>query len=270
MKEKPTYKELEQDLKELKEEAIDQMQIEEALKESSERIKFFAYSISHDLKSPAIGLYGLTKRLQRDYADILDEKGQRYCDQILKSSGQIVELVEQINIFISTKEAPLNIEKLSLNEILLLVREEFSTQLSLRGIKWSEPDCFPEIEADRLCLIRAFRNLVDNAIKYGSETLSEIDIRYRSSDVSHILSVRDNGIGLRGEDSCVDIFSPFIRKKTSRGVQGSGLGLNILKEIADKHGGEVWLEPGLERGITFYLSIPKYIHGGQNDRNESA
>ena len=260
MKEKPTYKELEQDLKVLKEEAIDQMQLEEALKESSERIKFFAYSISHDLKSPAVSLYGLTKRLQRDYADILDGKGQRYCDQILKTSGQIVELVEQINVFISTKEAPLNIEKLSLNEILLLVREEFSAQLSLRGIKWSESDCFPEIEADRMCMIRAFRNLVDNAIKYGSETLSEIDIRYRSSDVSHILSVRDNGIGLRGEDSHVDIFSPFIRKKTSRGIQGSGLGLNILKEIADKHGGEVWLEPGSERGITFYISIPKNIH----------
>jgi signal transduction histidine kinase len=68
---------------------------------------------------------------------------------------------------------------------------------------------------------------------------------------------------LRGEDSRVNIFSPFIRKKTSRGIQGSGLGLNILKEIADKHGGEVWLEPGLESGITFYLSIPKNIHCGK-------
>ena len=170
------------------------------------------------------------------------------------------ELVEQINIFISTKEAPLNIEKLSLNEILLLVREEFSTQLSLREIKWSEPDCFPEIEADRLCLIRAFRNLVDNAIKYGSETLSEIDIRYKESSGSHILSVKDNGIGLEDQDSNQDIFAPFIRKKTSRGVQGSGLGLNILKEIADKHGGEVWLEPGPERGVIFYISIPKRPH----------
>ena len=101
---------------------------------------------------------------------------------------------------------------------------------------------------------------MDNAIKYGSETLSEIDIRYKESNGFHILSVKDNGIGLEDQDSNQDIFAPFIRKKTSRGVQGSGLGLNIIKEIADKHGGEVWLEPGLEKGITFYLSIPKNIH----------
>ena len=260
MKEKPTYKELERGLKELKEEAIDQMQIEEALKESSERIKFFAYSISHDLKSPAIGLYGLTKRLQRDYADILDEKGQRYCDQILKTSVQIVELVEQINVFISTREAPLTVERLSIKEILQVVREEFSSQLDIREIKWSEPDYFPIIEADRLCIIRALRNLLDNALKYGGGELSEIIIKYNESDLNHILSVRDNGIGLEEQDSHQDIFSPFVRKRTSKGIQGSGLGLNILKEIADKHGGEVWLEPGLEKGITFYLSIPKNIH----------
>ncbi len=260
MKEKPTYKELERGIKELKEEAIDQMQIDGALKENSERIKFFAYSISHDLKSPAISLYGLTKRLHKDYAEILGEKGKLYCEQILKTAEQIAALVEQINIFISTRETPLNIEKFSLKELLLLVREEFSTQLSLRGIKWSEPDYFPEIKADRLCLIRAFRNLVDNALKYGSETFSKIDIQHKESNSFHILSVKDNGIGVEVQDSNQDIFAPFIRKKTSRGIQGSGLGLNILKEIAEKHGGEVWLEPGPERGVTFYISIPKSPH----------
>jgi signal transduction histidine kinase len=101
---------------------------------------------------------------------------------------------------------------------------------------------------------------VDNALKYGSETLSEIDILYKEFDGSHIFSVKDDGIGLEEYDSNQDIFSPFIRKKTSKGIQGSGLGLNILKEIAEKHGGEVWLEPGPERGVTFYISIPKNRH----------
>ena len=77
MSRKPTYGELEKEVKKLNKESTDRKQMERALKESSEKIKFFAYSISHDLKSPAIGLYGLTKRLQKDYADVLDEKGQR-------------------------------------------------------------------------------------------------------------------------------------------------------------------------------------------------
>jgi PAS domain S-box-containing protein len=115
-------------------------QVEEALQKSSEKIRLFAYSVSHDLKSPAIGLYGLTKRLYKDYADILDEKGQKYCEQILKTAEQIAALVEQINIFISTKEAPLTIERLGLKEILQAIREEFSTQLNIRQIRGLEPD----------------------------------------------------------------------------------------------------------------------------------
>jgi PAS domain S-box-containing protein len=237
----------------------DRKRMEKALKESSEKIKFFAYSISHDLKSPTIGLYGLTRRLHKDYADILDEKGLRYCDQILKTAEQIAALVEQINVFISTKEAPLTIERLALKEVLQVIREEFSSQLSIREIRWSEPDYIPEIEADRLCIIRALRNLVDNALKYGGEALTEIDIKYKGSGESHILSIKDNGIGLKERDTHQDIFAPFIRRKTSKGIQGSGLGLTIIREIAEKHGGEVWLELGRERGITFYISIPKKL-----------
>ena len=237
----------------------DRKQMEKALKESSEKIKFFAYSISHDLKSPAIGLYSLTKRLNKDYAAILGEKGQRYCEQILKTAEQVATLVEQINVFISTKEAPLTVERVALKEVLQVIKEEFSSRLSLRQIRWSEPDYIPEIEADRLCIIRALRNLVDNALKYGGEALSEIDIKYTESGESHLLSIKDNGIGLKEQNSQQDIFAPFIRKKTSKGIQGSGLGLAIIREIAEKHGGEVWLEPGRERGITFYLSIPKNL-----------
>jgi len=234
-------------------------QMEEALKEGSEKIRLFAYSVSHDLKSPAIGLYGLTKRLHEDYSDILDEKGQRFCEQILKTAEQIAALVGQINVFISTKEAPLTVERLELKEILQVIREGFSPQLSIREIRWSEPGYIPEIKADRLSIIRALRNLVDNALKYGGEALSEIDIKYKESSESHILSVKDNGIGIKEQDNHQDVFGPFIRRKTSKGIEGSGLGLSIVREIAEKHGGEVWLEPGQDRGITFYVSIPKYL-----------
>jgi len=241
------------------EDITERKKIEDGLEKSSEKLKFFAYSISHDLKSPAIGLYGLTKRLYKDYADILDEKGQRYCEHILKAAEQIAELVEQINVFITTKETPLTIERLALKEVLQVIREEFSSQLSIQEIRWSEPDYIPEIEADRLCIIRALSNLVDNALKYGGEALSEIDIVYKESLESHILSITDNGIGLKQEDYHEDIFTPFIRRKTSKGIQGSGMGLAIVREIAEKHGGDVWLEPGQERGITFYISISNHL-----------
>jgi len=253
------YKGLRKAVKDLKKEASAHRLTEKALEESSKKIKFFAYSVSHDLKNPAVGLYGLAKRLHRDYAEVLDEKGRRYCEQILKTAEQIASLVEQINVFIATKEAPLTIEKLKPKEILQIVREEYSAQLSVREIRWSEPDNIPEIKADRLSIIRALRNIIDNTMKYGTETLSEINIKYKGSDEFHIFSVKDDGIGLKDRPTHEDIFAPFIRSRTSKGIQGSGLGLTILREIAERHGGEVWMKVGRERGITIFLSISKAL-----------
>ena len=231
---------------------------EKELKESSQRIKLFAYSVSHDLKSPAIGIYGMTKLLHKHYTEILDEKGKRYCDQILKASEQIAALVEQINIYISTKEAPLSIERVKLKEILRMVREEFSIPLNIRQIRWREPEYLPDVNADRFCILRALRNLVDNALKYGGDDLSEIKIGYREANQHHVLSVKDDGVGLREEDT-KKIFRVFMRKRTSKGTEGTGLGLAIIKEIAEQHKGKVWLKPGPKKGITFYVSISKYL-----------
>ena len=231
---------------------------EEALKKSSERIKLFAYSVSHDLKSPAIGIYGLAKLLRKHYRNILDEKGKNFCDRILKASEQIAALVENINVYISTKEVPLTIESVNLKEMLQMAKEEISTQLNIRQIRWLEPESLPEIKADRLSLLRILRNLVDNALKYGGDDLSEIKIGYETSDESHILFVEDDGVGIKKEDS-EKIFGAFERKKTSRGIQGAGLGLAIVKEIAEQHDGKVWVEPGPEKGTTFYISISKYL-----------
>ena len=257
MTKKPNYRNLKRAVKDLRKRESAHILTEKALEDSSKKIKFFAYSVLHDLKSPAISIYGLAKRLNKDYSDCLDKKGQMYCEQILKTAEQIAALVEQINVFISTKEAPLTIEKLKPKEVLQMIKEEYSAQLSLREIRWLEPDNIPEIKADRLSIIRAFRNIIDNTLKYGGQTLSEINIKYRESDEFHIFSVQDNGIGLKDRVSHEDIFAPFIRSKTSNGIKGSGLGLSILREISERHGGEVWLKLGRKRGITFFISISK-------------
>ena len=238
--------------------AEERKKAEDELKESSEKIKLFAYSVSHDLKSPAMGIYGLTRLLHKNYGDILGEKGKTHCEQILKASEQIGALVEEINLYISTKEAPLSIEKIKIEEILDVVKEEVITRLAARQIAWSQPENLPEIKVDKLSIIRVIRNLVDNAIKYGGDDLREIKIGYRESDETHILSVTDDGIGIKAEDS-EEIFEMFKRKKTSKGIQGTGLGLAIVKEIVERHGGKVWIEPGAEKGTTFSISISKHL-----------
>ena len=231
---------------------------EEAIINSAEKIKMFAYSVSHDLKAPSIGIYGMTRLLCKNYRDALDEKAKSYCDQIMKASEQLAKLVEQINLYISTKETPLNIETVEFKEILESVRDEFSAQLNIRAIQWLEPESIPEIRADRLSMTRVIRNLVDNALKYGGDDLSEIRVSYRQDNLYHILSFGDNGKGIKGENP-EKIFNIFHRHETSRGIEGSGLGLAIVREVAEHHDGKVWTEACQGKGITFSISISRYL-----------
>jgi signal transduction histidine kinase len=231
---------------------------EEALVKSSNKIKMFAYSVSHDLKNPAIAVYGLAKRLNRYSKDRLDERGRTYCDQIMKASEHIASLVEKINLYIKTKEVPLSIEKVKLKDIVDTVKEEFAPQLAGRQIRWLEPEVIPEVNADRTSMVRVLRNLVDNALKYGGHDLSEIRISYQESEDTHILSVEDDGIGLRDEDAKT-LFGPFKRKRMAGKVEGAGLGLAIVKEIAEQHKGRVWLEPDIKKGAAFHVSISKNL-----------
>jgi signal transduction histidine kinase len=237
------YEELERNVKELK--------------EKNDTIEFFTYTASHDIKSPLIGIYGLAKLLGRQYHDLLDKRGRSYCDQILKASEQVVALVDGINTFVKSKEALLSIEKVRIKEIVESIRLEFAEPLNLRHIRWLQDDALPEIVADKVGMQRILRNLVENALKYGGEGLSEIRIGYEETPAFHILSVADDGVGIKSETD--RLFKPFYRHKTSEGTEGTGLGLAIVKEIATRHGGEVWIEQVATRGATFRFSVSKRL-----------
>ncbi|MEE9530576.1 MAG: PAS domain S-box protein [Syntrophobacteria bacterium] len=243
---------------ELRNEIAERKRMEEALRNSSEKLKSFAYSVIHDLKSPSIGIYGLTESLHKHYRDILDEKGRSYCDQILKASVHIAALIEKITVYIESKESPLKIEETNTKEIFQIIRDEFSPRLTIRQIEWFEPETMVNIKADRLSMLRVFRNFVDNALKYGGDALSEIRIGYEESGEFHTFSVTDDGAGISGGDY-EKIFGLFRRDETSKAIEGAGLGLAIVRELAERHRGRVWAEPGRQKGTTFYISVSKNL-----------
>ncbi|NOR05191.1 MAG: GAF domain-containing protein [Deltaproteobacteria bacterium] len=228
------------------------------LLEKKNMIEFFAYSTFHDLKGPAIAIHGISKLLNKKYGHILNDKGRDYCEKIQKTSEQIVILVERINIYVQAKVAPLNIENLKTGEIFNELKEEFSSVSDSRHINWIEPKEDHLIRADRLSITRVLRNLVDNALKYGGDNLSEIMIGYREDEDFYIFSVGDDGVGVK-KDQYEKIFRVYQREKTSKGIAGTGLGLAVVKEVAKRHGGKVWAEPGPEKGTTFYVAISKKL-----------
>jgi len=228
------------------------------LKAQKEATEFLAYSISHDLKSPAVGIFGLTKRLQERHRDGLGDAGREYCRLILKASEQIVKLVERINTYITAKEAPLYFEKIEMKEILTAIHAELAEVFIKRNVTWSETGALPTFVADRMSMTRLLRNLVDNALKYGGEGLSRIEVQFEENGENHYICVYDDGVALK-EEEAEKLFELFHRHVTSRAIEGTGLGLAIVKEIAERHNGGVWLEPGQGKGTTFRVAISKRL-----------
>jgi signal transduction histidine kinase len=233
--------------------------MEQEIQNYAEKVKLFAYSISHDLKSPVIGINGLTRLLHKQYRDALDERGKKYCDQIEKASEQALALIEEINAYIRVKECPMRLEIINPKEIIATVRNEFATILSNRVIHWAEPESIPEVKADRMGMLRVFRNLVDNALKYGGKNLGEIRVGYEQSAEHHIFSLSDDGAGIT-EENRRKIFGVFQRQESSlQAPEGTGLGLAIVKEIAEKHRGKAWVESESGQGATFFFSLSRAL-----------
>jgi signal transduction histidine kinase len=162
-------------------------------------------------------------------------------------------------VYISTRESPLHFTTLDLKQIWQTIREEFVLRIRKRKISWVEQEkSIPKIRADQNELLRAYRNLVDNALKYGGSGLSEITLNVETSVTHHILSVQNNGELIPAEE--IDsIFEVFNRKASESAPAGTGLGLAIVMEVAKNHKGDSWVESGADGKTTFFMSIAQNL-----------
>ena len=228
----------------------------EEVRNKKEELEFFAYTISHDLKNPAVGIYGFARLLAEKYGHKLDEKGKMYCRQIRQAAEQIETFTRDINEYIKSKKVLFHIKRINIKKILGFLRDEISPVLEERHIQWSEPDKIPAVMADEMAITRVFRNLIDNALKHGGKDLTKIAIGYDQDKDFHIFSFTNNGATIKKRDS-ERVFEMFRRLSVSEKTEGSGLGLTIVKEITEAHQGKAWLESGPNKETTFRISISK-------------
>lgn len=240
----------------LRKEIAQRQQLEAQLRGYAEKTALFSYSVAHDIKIPAISLLGLTKLFIEKFNKLLPEKGRRVCAQILHSAQQIVTLADQINLYVSTKETPFVPERVELKQLVDSIRKEFALQFEDRNINWIESEEMPSLWADRVALQRVLGNCVDNALKYGGDTMHEVAVGYQQTPAFHILSVRNDGIAMT-RDECERVFEEFRRGQSSQGSKGTGLGLAIVKELIERHNGKVWAESDGQNGVIFFMSIAK-------------
>jgi signal transduction histidine kinase len=229
----------------------------EEIKEKKRELEFFAYTMSHDLKNPAIGIAGFASLMSKKYGHKLDEKGKMYCEHMRRAAEQIERFTTDINAYIKSTKAPLRIEKTDVRKIITDIRHELSPTLRNRKIKWSEPRTIPEIMADRMGITRVLRNLIDNALKHAGKGLTKIAIAYDQDKDFHLFSVANDGASIETHEP-EEVFRAFRRLPASAETEGTGLGLSIVKEIVESHRGKVWFE-SKPNDTRFHVSVSKHL-----------
>jgi signal transduction histidine kinase len=230
----------------------------ENLNENINKIKNFAYAVAHDVKNPAINIYAWVKLLSKKYHNQFDDEGKHYLDSLEKNAQNIATMVGDINIFIETMELPLNFENVDVKKELAFIRNGVNPILDLRQIQWLEPKEIPRIRADRMSIYRILRNLIDNALKHGGDDLRQITFEYLEIEKFCVFKVIDDGCGI-DESEHDEVFEAFSRPTTSEKIEGSGLGLSIVKELVEKHGGKISVDSLPNKGTCFTFTILKKI-----------
>jgi signal transduction histidine kinase len=220
----------------------------------------FVRIVSHDLRSPLTSMQGFTSML--GMVGELNERQSQFIEKILSGIAQIAALVENIQdagrFDIETGFYEMIRAQCDLSEMVSRIVDNHLVPAEKQELSVSVAvaDDVPILNADANMLERALTNLVDNAIKYTPNG-GKIDVKAYCKDNSVIISVRDTGLGI-SPDQQKQLFQRHVRlaRQENKKIKGSGLGLFIVKSVAQRHGGDAWVESAENAGSTFYLSIP--------------
>jgi PAS domain S-box-containing protein len=231
------------------------------LEAANKELEAFSYSVSHDLRAPLRHVEGFVEILRSTKGDQLDEEAQRHLQTITDSARQMGKLIDDLLTFSRTARAQLRKSSVSLNDLERSVVREFNPDVAKRQVEWIFGN-LPAAEGDPNLLHQVFFNLISNALKYTRDRKPAIiEIGSRSVESEIIVFVKDNGVGFDMKYAS-KLFGVFQRLHGASEFEGTGIGLANVRRIIARHGGRTWAESELNKGATFYFSLPR--HGGKN------
>ena len=219
----------------------------------------FVATVSHDLRSPLTLMRGYATMLQM--VGDLNEQQRGYTKKILGGVENMTRLVNNL-LDLGRIEAGigLQIEKVQISQVVDEVMTSLQLQATQKEIQLSQeanPEIGPLIvEVDRALMQQALYNLVENAIKYTSQS-GQVRVKVERRSTTLLFQVIDNGIGIAPLD-LPRLFEKFYRSGRREAYQqrGSGLGLAIVKSIVERHNGRAWVDSQLGKGSVFSMEIP--------------
>ena len=219
-------------------------------------LESFSFSVSHDLRGPIRHIDGFSQMLFEDYSDKLDEKGKRYLQLIRKSTQHMGKLIDDLLNLSQVSRSELRKEEVDMSKIALAVAEDLRNGQPKRSVHFVIEN-HVLANGDEGLLTILIENLIGNAFKFTSKhPKSEIRFGKVLMDEEEVYFVKDDGAGF-DMIYAHKLYGAFQRLHGTEDFDGNGIGLATVHRIIHRHGGKLWAEGAVEKGATFYFTIPK-------------
>jgi light-regulated signal transduction histidine kinase (bacteriophytochrome) len=224
------------------------------LEVANKELESFSYSVSHDLRAPLRIMDGYSQILQEDYSNSLEKEAKDLLKNIRGNAKRMGVLIDDLLAF--SKLGKQEVQKSNVDMQTLVqdvVRELQAATNQNVNIKLNQ---LLPASVDSSLIRQVWSNLISNAVKYTSKSekpVIEIGSRFQNNEI--IYYVKDNGAGFSME-YVHKLFKVFQRLHRQSEFEGTGIGLAIVYRIISKHHGKVWAEGELNKGATFYFTLP--------------
>lgn len=230
------------------------------LTEANKELEAFAYSVSHDLRSPLRHIDGFLGLLKEQPGVTFDAQSEHYMDTIAKAVKRMGELIDDLLSFSRMGRQEMSKAPVDLGALVNEVIHEFEPEAEHRVIDWRIGE-LPVVFGDCAMLRVVLANLISNALKF-TQTREQtiIEIGALPDEPGHenetVVFVRDNGVGfdMRYANK---LFGVFERLHSFKEFEGTGIGLANVNRVISRNGGTTWAEGKVGVGATFYFSLPR-------------
>lgn len=226
--------------------------LNDKLREAYNELDTFSYTISHDLKNPITAIKSYAQLLALDTT--IDEQGKKVVHRIEERINKMNTMINDVLEYSRIGRLPISGKKINAEKLIHEIINDLEIEKSKHHCIINIGD-LPDMFGDAVMITQVFNNLLNNAIKYSQfSPQPQINIEGKLVDKDIIYSIKDNGLGI-APDNFEEIFGLFNRMENAKNVEGTGVGLAIVKRIVEKHAGKIWVESELGAGTIFYISF---------------
>ncbi len=233
-------------------------QFEEANKE----LEAFSYSVSHDLRAPLRAIDGFTRILFEDYQPFLDSEGKRVCAVIQENAVRMGQLIDDLLALSRLNRTGINFTGINIANLAQSVYAENTNDEEKKRTIFTLTNVHGAM-GDQVLVRQVLVNLINNAVKFSSRReVSQITISSEVHNDMVFYCIHDNGAGfdMKYADK---LFGAFQRLHSIKEFDGTGIGLAIVQRIIHQHGGKVWARGEVDKGASFYFSLPLKVENKQ-------